>query len=48
MYLFGTKKSQVVDITKKMRSFHIPDSYKGIGIKYPDEVIRLKKGKTRQ
>lgn len=31
-----------------MRSFHMPDSYKGIGIKYPDEVIRLKKGKTRQ
>ena len=48
IYLFGNKKSQIIDITKKMRSFHMPDSYKGIGIKYPDEVIRLKKGKTRQ
>ncbi len=48
IYIFGAKKSQVIDITKRIKNFHIPDSYKGIGIKYPEEVIRLKKGKTRQ
>ncbi len=48
IFMFGLKKSQVFDILKKIKSFHIPDSYKGIGIKYPNEYIRLKKGKTRQ
>jgi hypothetical protein len=48
IYIFGLKKGQVMDITKKIKNFHMPDSYKGIGIKYPNEVIHLKKGKTRQ
>lgn len=48
IYLFSTKKSQVFDIAKQIKNFHKPDSYKGIGIKYPEEVIRLKKGKVRQ
>ena len=46
--LFGVNKSQITDITEKMKTFHIPDSYKGVGLKYPDEYIRLKKGKVRQ
>lgn len=46
--IFGYKKNQVFDITEKIKKFHIPDIYKGIGIKYPDEVIKLKKGKVRQ
>ena len=45
--VFGYKKNQVMDITNKIKTFHIPDSYKGIGIKYPNEVIKLKKGKMR-
>lgn len=48
IYFFGLHKSQIFDITEKIKSFHIPDTYKGIGIKYPNEVIRLKKGKVRQ
>lgn len=46
--IFGLNKSQITDITEKMKTFHIPDSYKGVGLKYPDEYIRLKKGKVRQ
>ena len=46
--LFGLNKCQITDITQKMKTFHIPDSYKGVGLKYPDEYIRLKKGKVRQ
>jgi hypothetical protein len=45
---FGIRKNQIFDITSKIKNFHIPDSYKGVGIKYPDEFIILKKGKTRQ
>jgi len=45
---FGIKKNQIFDITSKIKNFHMPDSYKGVGIKYPDEIIILKKGKTRQ
>lgn len=48
IFMFGINKSQVFDILKKIKSFHVPDSYKGVGIKYPNEYIRLKKGKTRQ
>jgi hypothetical protein len=48
IHIFGLKKTQVMDITRKIKSFHMLDFYKGIGIKYPNEVIHLKKGKTRQ
>lgn len=48
IYFFGLKRDQIFDIMHKIKSFHIPDSYKGVGIKYPDEVIILKKGKVRQ
>ena len=48
IYLFSLKKDQILDIMHKIKSFHIPDAYKGVGIKYPDEVIILKKGKVRQ
>lgn len=46
--LFGCKKSQILDIAEKIKKFHVPDIYKGIGIKYPNEIIKLKKGKVRQ
>jgi ribosomal protein L6P/L9E len=45
---FGIKKSQIYDIAYQIKNFRIPDSYKGIGIKFPNEVIILKKGKVRQ
>lgn len=48
VFFFGLNKSQIFDIAKKIKSFHMPDSYKGVGIKYPNEFIRLKKGKIRQ
>lgn len=46
--LFGYNKNQIFDISEKLKKFHIPDIYKGVGIKYPDELIKLKKGKIRQ
>jgi len=46
--IFGLKKNQISDISKKIKSFHLPDCYKGVGLKYPKELIRLKKGKVRQ
>lgn len=48
IFIFGLKKYQVMDIVKKIKIFRIPDSYKGVGIKYPNEIIKLKKGKVRQ
>lgn len=48
IYMYGFIKSQIFDIAEKIKNFHRPDSYKGVGIKYPNEYIRLKKGKTRQ
>ena len=27
---------------KKIKIFRLPDSYKGVGIKYPNEIIKLK------
>jgi len=45
---FGIKKNQIYDIAYQIKKFRLPDSYKGIGIKFPDEIIMLKKGKTRQ
>lgn len=48
IFIFGVKKNQVSDIIKKIKIFRIPDAYKGVGIKYPNEIIILKKGKVRQ
>jgi len=48
IYIFGLKKNQIFDITQNIQKFHKPDIYKGVGIKYPYEVINLKKGKVRQ
>jgi len=48
LFLFSYKKNKLFDITQILRTFHKPDIYKGIGIKYPNEVLKLKKGKIRQ
>lgn len=46
--IFGLKKNQIFDITQELRKFRIPDIYKGVGIRYPNEILNLKKGKVRQ
>lgn len=42
----GVDKELVGQIAAKIRSFRPPEPYKGKGIKYTDEVIRRKAGKT--
>lgn len=42
----GINKQQVGEVTAKIRSFRKPEPYKGKGIKYNDEIIRRKAGKS--
>jgi large subunit ribosomal protein L6 len=42
----GTDKELVGQIAAKIREFRPPEPYKGKGIKYIDEVVRRKAGKT--
>ncbi len=42
----GTDKQVVGQVAANMRSLRRPDAYKGKGIRYADEVLRLKPGKT--
>ncbi len=42
----GADKQLVGETAAKIRSFRIPDAYKGKGIKYDFEVLKLKEGKT--
>ncbi len=42
----GADKQLVGEIAAKIRSFRLPDAYKGKGIKYDYEVLKLKPGKT--
>ncbi|MFQ5823430.1 MAG: 50S ribosomal protein L6 [bacterium] len=42
----GIDKELVGQVTAKIRSFKSPEPYKGKGIKYIDEYIRRKAGKT--
>lgn len=42
----GTSKQDVGDLAAKIRSTRPPEPYKGKGIKYTDEVIRRKAGKS--
>ncbi len=46
MVISGIEKYSVGQIAAKIRSFKLPEPYKGKGIKYSDEVIRRKAGKT--
>ena len=41
----GRNKEQVNQTAAKIRSFRSPDSYKGKGVRYKGEVVRLKDGK---
>jgi large subunit ribosomal protein L6 len=42
----GTDKELVGQVASKIRSFRPPEPYKGKGVKYADELIRRKAGKT--
>jgi len=44
--IVGTDKQKVGQVAAEIRSFRKPEPYKGKGIKYADEVIRRKAGKT--
>lgn len=41
----GSDKQKVGEIANKIKSIKIPDSYKGKGIKYMGEILRIKPGK---
>ena len=42
----GVDKQQVGQVAAKIRSFRQPDHYKGKGVRYVDEYVRLKAGKS--
>lgn len=42
----GYDKQLVGETTAKIRASRVPDVYHGKGIKYSDEVLRIKEGKT--
>ena len=42
----GADKQLVGETAAKIRSFRLPDAYKGKGIKYATEHLRIKEGKT--
>lgn len=44
--LSGVDRQKVGEAAAKIRSFRPPEPYKGKGIKYSDEVIRRKEGKS--
>ncbi|HVN75042.1 MAG TPA: 50S ribosomal protein L6 [Thermoanaerobaculaceae bacterium] len=42
----GIDKQKVGEVAAEIRSVRPPDAYKGKGVKYADEVLKLKAGKT--
>jgi large subunit ribosomal protein L6 len=42
----GADKQMVGEIAAKIRALRLPDPYKGKGVKYDFEVLKLKEGKT--
>ena len=42
----GIDKQKVGQVAAEIRSVRPPDAYKGKGVKYSDEVLKLKAGKT--
>ncbi len=44
----GPDKMQVGKVAAEIRSFYPPEPYKGKGVKYADETVRRKEGKTVQ
>lgn len=46
IYVSGINKERVGQVCAQIRSFRSPDAYKGKGIRYEGEVLRLKAGKA--
>lgn len=44
--LIGTKKDHLAQFAAKIRSYRLPEPYKGKGILFKDETIRRKQGKN--
>jgi large subunit ribosomal protein L6 len=42
----GIDKQRVGQVSSEIRSLRTPEPYKGKGVKYEDEVIRRKVGKS--
>jgi ribosomal protein L6P/L9E len=47
LLIFGINKQRVIDTAYEIRSLRIPNIYKGKGIKFLNEIIKLKPGKQR-
>jgi len=45
--LFGIDKAQLVTIAEQIKALRYPNTYKGKGIRYVDEIVKLKPGKQR-
>lgn len=45
--IFGINKQRVNQVAAEIRSYRIPESYKGKGIRYLGEVVRTKEGKKK-
>jgi large subunit ribosomal protein L6 len=45
--LYGIEKTQITQIAAEIRNLKIPDSYKGKGIRYKDEIVNVKVGKKK-
>jgi large subunit ribosomal protein L6 len=41
--LFSVKEEYLKDVANKLRNYAFPDSYKGKGILFKNEIIKLKK-----
>jgi large subunit ribosomal protein L6 len=46
LQITGIDRQQVGQVAAKIRSFRKPDSYKGKGVRYLGETVRLKPGKS--
>ena len=44
----GINKERVGQVAAELRSLRSPDSYKGKGVRYAGETVRLKPGKSAQ
>ena len=43
---FGTNKQKLFEFMNKIRSYKKPDKYKGKGLKFKSEILKLKEGKN--
>jgi large subunit ribosomal protein L6 len=48
IHVEGVDKQKVGAVSADIRAYYPPEPYKGKGVKYSDEVIRRKEGKTAQ